>query len=66
MLSDQRFDLYEEPVPFDWFEETKQVADAVDVPVGAANPNQACVALRGKSRTMLFRSLSQTCLILVA
>jgi L-alanine-DL-glutamate epimerase-like enolase superfamily enzyme len=27
------FDFYEEPVPFDWYEETKQVADALDVPI---------------------------------
>ena len=27
------FDFYEEPVPFDWYEETKQVAEALDVPI---------------------------------
>jgi len=27
------FDFYEEPTPFDWYEETKQVADALNVPI---------------------------------
>jgi len=27
------FDFYEEPVPFDWYEETKLVADALKVPI---------------------------------
>ncbi|MCK5465576.1 MAG: hypothetical protein KAI95_21255, partial [Bacteroidales bacterium] len=27
------FDFYEEPVPFDWYEETKQVADALNIPI---------------------------------
>ncbi len=27
------FDFYEEPVPFDWHEETRQVADALKVPI---------------------------------
>ncbi|MBE7170153.1 MAG: mandelate racemase/muconate lactonizing enzyme family protein [Williamsia sp.] len=28
-----KYDFYEEPVPFDWYEETKQVADAVNIPI---------------------------------
>lgn len=27
------FDFYEEPTPFDWYEETKEVADALHVPI---------------------------------
>ncbi len=27
------FDFYEEPVPFDWLEETKMVADALKIPI---------------------------------
>ena len=27
------FDFYEEPVPFDWYEETKQVTQALNIPV---------------------------------
>jgi len=33
MLEDYRFEFFEEPVPFDWYEETKQVADALQLPV---------------------------------
>lgn len=33
MLEEHQFDFYEEPVPFDWYEETKQVADALKVPI---------------------------------
>jgi L-alanine-DL-glutamate epimerase-like enolase superfamily enzyme len=28
-----KYDFYEEPVPFDWYEETKMVADAVNIPI---------------------------------
>ncbi|MFY0653683.1 MAG: mandelate racemase/muconate lactonizing enzyme family protein [Cyclobacteriaceae bacterium] len=33
ILEEYKIDFYEEPVPFDWYEETKQVADAVNVPI---------------------------------
>ncbi len=33
MMQEYKYDFYEEPVPFDWYEETKQVADALSVPV---------------------------------
>ncbi len=33
IMEDYRIDFYEEPVPFDWYEETKAVADALSVPV---------------------------------
>lgn len=33
ILEEYKTDFYEEPVPFDWLEETKQVTDAVNVPV---------------------------------
>lgn len=33
LLEEYRFAFYEEPVPFDWYEETKMVADAVDIPI---------------------------------
>jgi L-alanine-DL-glutamate epimerase-like enolase superfamily enzyme len=32
-MEEYKFDFYEEPVPFDYYEETKAVADAVKVPV---------------------------------
>ena len=33
LMEEYQFDFYEEPVPFDWYEETKEVADALDVPI---------------------------------
>lgn len=33
LLEAYRYDFYEEPVPFDWYSETKEVADALAVPI---------------------------------
>jgi L-alanine-DL-glutamate epimerase-like enolase superfamily enzyme len=33
LLEECRFEFFEEPVPFDWYEETKQVADALKIAV---------------------------------
>jgi L-alanine-DL-glutamate epimerase-like enolase superfamily enzyme len=33
LLEEYRFQFFEEPVPFDWYEETKMVADALSIPV---------------------------------
>ncbi len=33
ILEEYKFEFFEEPVPFDWYEETKQVADALKIPV---------------------------------
>ena len=33
LLQDYRFSFFEEPVFFDWYEETKQVADALSIPI---------------------------------
>lgn len=33
MMEEYNFDFYEEPTPFDWYEETKQVADALTIPI---------------------------------
>ena len=33
LLKEYRYDFFEEPVLFDWYEETKQVADALTIPV---------------------------------
>ena len=32
-MQEYKYAFYEEPVPFDWYEETKQVADALQIPV---------------------------------
>lgn len=33
ILEEYKFDFYEEPVPFDWYEETKQVTDIISIPI---------------------------------
>lgn len=33
LLQEYRYDFFEEPVPFDWYEETKAVADSLTIPV---------------------------------
>jgi L-alanine-DL-glutamate epimerase-like enolase superfamily enzyme len=33
LLEEYKYGFFEEPVHFDWYEETKQVADAVDIPI---------------------------------
>lgn len=33
LLEEYRFEFFEEPVPFDWYEETKMVTDALSIPV---------------------------------
>ncbi len=33
ILEEYRIDFYEEPVPFDWYEETKVVAEALKIPI---------------------------------
>jgi len=33
IIEEYKYDFYEEPVPFDWYEETKEVTDALSIPV---------------------------------
>jgi L-alanine-DL-glutamate epimerase-like enolase superfamily enzyme len=33
IMEEYRLDFYEEPVPFDWYEETKEVAEALRIPL---------------------------------
>ena len=33
ILEEYKFDFYEEPVPFDWYEETKEVSDVLTIPI---------------------------------
>ncbi len=33
IIEEYKFDFYEEPVPFDWYEETRQVTNALSIPV---------------------------------
>ena len=33
LMQQYKYAFFEEPVPFDWYEETKQVADALEIPI---------------------------------
>jgi L-alanine-DL-glutamate epimerase-like enolase superfamily enzyme len=33
LMQEHKYAFYEEPVPFDWYEETRRVADALEVPI---------------------------------
>jgi len=33
IMEEYKLDFYEEPVPFDWYEETKEVADLLNIPI---------------------------------
>lgn len=33
IIEEYKFDFYEEPVPFDWYNETKEVTDALNIPI---------------------------------
>lgn len=33
LMQEYKYAFYEEPVPFDWYEETKTVADALEIPI---------------------------------
>ena len=33
IMEEYKIDFYEEPVPFDWYEETKEVSDAIGIPI---------------------------------
>ena len=33
LMQEYKYAFYEEPVPFDWYEETRQVSDALEIPI---------------------------------
>ena len=46
LLREYGFAFYEEPVPFDWYEETKAVADGVDIPLAGGEQEASLHAFR--------------------
>ena len=46
LLQEYKYAFYEEPVPFDWYEETKAVADAVEIPVAGGEQEASLHAFR--------------------
>ncbi|MEJ7739387.1 MAG: mandelate racemase/muconate lactonizing enzyme family protein [Chitinophagaceae bacterium] len=46
IMEDNQYAFYEEPVPFDWYEETKQVADALTIPIAGGEQEASLHAFR--------------------
>ena len=46
LLEEYKYAFYEEPVPFDWYEETKAVADAVNIPLAGGEQESSMHAFR--------------------
>jgi L-alanine-DL-glutamate epimerase-like enolase superfamily enzyme len=46
LLEEYKFAFYEEPVPFDWYEETKAVKDSVNIPVAGGEQEASMHAFR--------------------
>jgi L-alanine-DL-glutamate epimerase-like enolase superfamily enzyme len=47
MMQDYKFGFFEEPVPFDYYQETKEIADALDIPIALGEEE---MSLRGFRR----------------
>ena len=46
LLQEYNYEHYEEPVPFDWYEETKQVADALTIPIAGGEQESSMHSFR--------------------
>jgi L-alanine-DL-glutamate epimerase-like enolase superfamily enzyme len=46
IMEEYNYGFYEEPVPFDWYEETKQVHDALKVPIAGGEQEASLHAFR--------------------
>ncbi|HOP00205.1 MAG TPA: mandelate racemase/muconate lactonizing enzyme family protein [Bacteroidales bacterium] len=46
IMEEYRIDFYEEPVPFDWYEETKEVAGALDIPIAGGEQEPSLHSFR--------------------
>lgn len=46
IMQEHNLDFYEEPVPFDWYEETKAVADNLQIPVAGGEQESSMHAFR--------------------
>ena len=46
LLEEYKYAFYEEPVPFDWYEETKAVTEAVNIPVAGGEQEASMHAFR--------------------
>ncbi len=46
LMEEYKFDFYEEPVPFDWYEETREVADALELPIAGGEQEPSMHSFR--------------------
>ena len=46
ILEEYKIDFYEEPVPFDWYEETKEVAEALKIPIAGGEQEPSIHSFR--------------------
>lgn len=46
LMQEYKYDFYEEPVPFDWYEETRQVAASVTIPVAGGEQEPSLHMMR--------------------
>jgi len=46
LMEEYHYAFYEEPVPFDWYEETKQVRDALKIPIAGGEQEASIHAFR--------------------
>ncbi|MHC4191622.1 MAG: enolase C-terminal domain-like protein [Planctomycetota bacterium] len=71
LLEAYGYGFFEEPILFDWYEETKQVADALTIPIAGgeqeymANRNTTCMVFAGLLPMMGFKLFNLTTIILV-
>ena len=46
LMQEYKYDFYEEPVPFDWYEETRQVATSVTIPLAGGEQEPSMHMMR--------------------
>jgi L-alanine-DL-glutamate epimerase-like enolase superfamily enzyme len=46
LMEENKFDFFEEPVPFDWYEETKMVTDSLKIPVAGGEQESSMHSFR--------------------
>jgi len=46
LLEEYQYDFYEEPCPFDWYEETKEVADGLSIPIAGGEQEASLHSFR--------------------
>jgi len=46
LMQEYKYAFFEEPVPFDWYEETRQVADALEIPIAGGEQEASTHAFR--------------------